>query len=42
MCRKQFAEHSGLQEQICKVIMIKEFSGNCPGFDVENWAGNTR
>ncbi len=39
ICRKPFAEHSGLQEQICRVIMVREFSGNCPGFDVENWPG---
>ncbi len=38
ICRQKFTEHSELQEQICRVIMIKEFSGNCPGFDVENWA----
>ncbi|MDE1725080.1 MAG: hypothetical protein KGH76_04190 [Thaumarchaeota archaeon] len=39
ICRKPFTEHSGLQEQICRVIMTQEFSGNCPGFNVENWPG---
>ncbi len=37
ICRQKFTEHSELQEQICKIIMVKEFAGNCPGFDVEHW-----
>lgn len=35
ICRQNFSEHSKVQEQICNMIMVKEFSGNCPGFDVE-------
>ena len=40
ICRRQFIEHSELQWKICKVILVKEFAGNCPGFEVdqgENW-----
>jgi hypothetical protein len=40
ICRQKFTEHSELQEHICKIIMVKEFSGNCPGFDVEHWGKN--
>lgn len=35
ICRQKFIEHSELQWKICKVIIIKEFSGNCIGFDLE-------
>jgi hypothetical protein len=35
ICRQKFTDHSELQWKICKVITIKEFSGNCLGFDLE-------
>lgn len=34
ICRQKFTEHSELQWKICKVITIKEFAGNCLGFDL--------
>ncbi len=36
ICRQKFTEHSELQWKICKIITIKEFAGNCLGFDVEH------
>jgi len=35
ICRKKFTEHSEAQEKICKIILIKEFANNCPGYDAQ-------
>jgi len=35
ICRKKFEEHSEVQSKICRVITLKEFAANCPGFDIE-------
>ncbi|MGH9909692.1 MAG: hypothetical protein ACRD32_03550 [Nitrososphaerales archaeon] len=35
ICRKKFTEHSEAQEKICKIILIKEFANNCPGYDTQ-------
>ena len=35
ICKKKLIEHSELQDKICKMITIKQFANNCPGFDVQ-------
>jgi hypothetical protein len=35
ICKQKFIEHSELQDKICKMITIKQFANNCPGFDVQ-------
>ena len=34
-CKKKLIEHSKLQDKICKMIAIKQFANNFPGFDVQ-------
>ena len=34
ICKKKFIEHSELQDKICRIITIKQFANNSPGFDV--------
>jgi hypothetical protein len=34
ICKKKLIEHSELQDKICKMITIKQFANNSPGFDV--------
>jgi DNA repair exonuclease SbcCD ATPase subunit len=35
ICKKKLSEHHELQDKICKMITIKEFANNSPGFDVQ-------
>jgi hypothetical protein len=35
ICKKKFIEHSELQDKICRMITIKQFANNSPGFDVQ-------
>ncbi|HET9807607.1 MAG TPA: hypothetical protein VFP49_11910, partial [Nitrososphaeraceae archaeon] len=35
ICKKKFIEHSELQDKICKMITVKQFANNSPGFDVQ-------
>jgi hypothetical protein len=35
ICKKKLIEHSEFQDRICKMITIKQFANNCPGFDVQ-------
>jgi hypothetical protein len=35
ICKKKLIEHSELQGKICKMITIKQFANNSPGFDVQ-------
>jgi hypothetical protein len=35
ICKKKFIEHSELRDKICKMITIKQFANNSPGFDVQ-------
>jgi len=35
ICKKRLFEHSKLQDRICKMITIKQFANNSPGFDVQ-------
>lgn len=35
ICKKKLVEHSELQDKICKMITIKQFANNSPGFDVQ-------
>ena len=35
ICKKKLIEHSKLQDKICKMIAIKQFANNSPGFDVQ-------
>jgi hypothetical protein len=35
ICKKKLIEHSQLQDKICKMITIKQFANNSPGFDVQ-------
>ncbi|MGZ8886938.1 MAG: hypothetical protein ACXW1A_01565 [Nitrososphaeraceae archaeon] len=35
ICKKKLIEHSELQDKICKMIAIKQFANNSPGFDVQ-------
>ena len=35
ICKKKLSEHSELQDKICKMIMIKQFANNSPGYDVQ-------
>jgi len=35
ICKKRLFEHSRLQDRICKMITIKQFANNSPGFDVQ-------
>lgn len=35
ICKTKLIEHSEFQDKICKMITIKEFSNNSPGFDVQ-------
>jgi hypothetical protein len=36
ICKKKLIEHSELQDKICKMITIKQFANNSPGFDVQH------
>ena len=36
ICKTKFIEHSELQDKICKMITIKQFANNSPGFDVQH------
>ena len=42
ICRQKFTEHSDLQEKICRIILVKEFAGNCPGFELEQLEGECK
>jgi hypothetical protein len=33
--KKKLVEHSELQDKICRMITIKQFANNSPGFDVQ-------
>lgn len=33
--KKKSSEHSELQDKICKMITIKQFANNSPGYDVQ-------
>jgi len=35
ICKQKIAEHTELQDKICKMITIKQFANNWPGFDVQ-------
>ena len=35
ICKKRFNEHSELQDKICRMITIKQFANNSPGFDIQ-------
>ncbi|MGZ8882535.1 MAG: hypothetical protein ACXW1B_03535 [Nitrososphaeraceae archaeon] len=35
ICKKKLIEHSELQDKICKMIAIKQFANNSPGFDFQ-------
>jgi len=35
ICKKKIIEHSELQDKICRMITIKQFANNSPGFDVQ-------
>ena len=35
ICKKILIEHSEFEDKICKMITIKEFSNNSPGFDIQ-------
>jgi hypothetical protein len=35
ICKKKPNEHSELQDKICKMITLKQFANNNPGFDVQ-------
>jgi hypothetical protein len=35
ICKKKLIEHSQLQDRICKMITIKQFANNSPGFDAQ-------
>jgi hypothetical protein len=35
ICKKKLIELSELQDKICKMITIKQFANNSPGFDVQ-------
>jgi hypothetical protein len=35
ICKMKFTEHSEFQDKICKMITIKQFANNSPGFDVQ-------
>ena len=34
ICKTKVVEHSEFQDKICRMITIKQFSNNSPGFDV--------
>jgi hypothetical protein len=34
ICKIKLTDHSELQDKICNII-IKQFSNNCPGFDLQ-------
>jgi len=36
ICKKKFIEHSELQDKICRMITIQQFSNYCLGFDVQH------
>ena len=35
ICKQKITEHTEFQDKICKMITIKQFANNCPGFDVQ-------
>jgi hypothetical protein len=35
ICKMNVVEHSELQDKICRMITIKQFANNSPGFDVQ-------
>jgi len=35
ICKNELIEHSDLQDKICKMITIKQFAANSPGFDIQ-------
>jgi hypothetical protein len=34
ICKTKIVEHSEFQDKICRMITIKQFANNSPGFDV--------
>jgi hypothetical protein len=34
ICKMKLFEHSEFQDKICKMVTIKQFANNSPGFDV--------
>ena len=34
ICKTKIVEHSEFQDKICRLITIKQFANNSPGFDV--------
>jgi hypothetical protein len=34
ICKIKLVEHSEFQDKICKMVTIKQFANNSPGFDV--------
>ena len=35
ICKGKLIDHLELQDKICKMIIIKQFANNSPGFDVQ-------
>jgi hypothetical protein len=35
ICKMKLYEHSELQDKICRMIAVKQFANNSPGFDVQ-------
>jgi NADH dehydrogenase/NADH:ubiquinone oxidoreductase subunit G len=35
ICKQKITEHTEFQDKICKMITVKQFANNCPGFDVQ-------
>lgn len=35
ICKQKLIEHSELQDKVCRMITIKQFANNSPGFDVQ-------
>ena len=35
ICKTKVVEHSGLQDKIYRMVAIKQFANNSPGFDVQ-------
>jgi hypothetical protein len=35
ICKKKLIEHSESQDKICRMITIKQFANNSPGFDIQ-------
>ncbi len=35
ICKTKIVEHSEFQDKICRMITVKQFANNSPGYDVQ-------